>query len=214
VKERADEGGDQLNERGIVLLGVSGSPRLKGTHFAINEALTYARERYGVATNYVSLHKKAIGFCLHCDYCVRRKQGCILKDDMQDIYPLLLQADAWILGSPVYQGQVSGQLKSMLDRCRALVARDSHAFDNKVGMGICVGGDRNGGQEPSLQSLMDFYVINRMIPVGGGSFGANLGVALWSHDKGAAGVQADEEGLAAMRRTIDRLIAVTRLVHA
>ena len=62
-------------------------------------------------------------------------------------------------------------------------------------MGICVGGDRSGGQEPSLQSLIDFYLINEMIPVGGGSFGANLGAAVWSRDKGAEGVKADEEGM-------------------
>ena len=79
-------------------------------------------------------------------------------------------------------------------------------------MGICIGGDRNGGQEPSLQSLIDFYVINEMIPVGGGAFGANLGAAVWSRDKGAEGVKADEDGVAAVHRVVDRLIEVTRLV--
>jgi len=51
-----------------------------------------------------------------------------------------------------------------------------------------------------------------MLPVGGGAFGANLGAAVWSRDKGAAGVQADEEGLAAIRRVVDMLVRVTGLV--
>ena len=150
---------------------------------------------------------------MHCDYCIRKKQGCILDDAMGELHEKMLRADAWILGSPVYQGQVSGQMKTVLDRCRAVVARDPHAFRNKVGMGICIGGDRSGGQEPSLQSLIDFYLINQMIPVGGGSFGANLGAAVWSRDKGVEGVKADEEGSAAARRVVDRLVDVARLLH-
>ena len=201
-----------MGENGITLLGISGSPRLKSTHFAVNAALDYARERHGVAIDYFTVHKKTIAFCLHCDYCVRKKQGCIHDDAMGALYEQMLRADAWILGSPVYQGQVSGQLKTVLDRCRAVVARDLHAFRDKVGMGICIGGDRSGGQEPSLQALIDFYLINQMIPVGGGAFGANLGAAVWSHDKGAEGVKADEEGMAAVHRVVDRVVDVARLV--
>ncbi len=202
-----------MGKTGITMLGISGSPRLKSTHYAVNAALDYARDRHKVETEYFSVQRKTIGFCTHCDYCIRKKQGCILDDAMGELHEMMLRADAWILGSPVYQGQVSGQMKTVLDRCRAVVARDPQAFRNKVGMGICIGGDRSGGQEPSLQSLIDFYLINQMIPVGGGSFGANLGAAVWSRDKGAEGVMADEEGIAAVRRVVDRVVAVTRLLH-
>ena len=197
----------------IRLLGVSGSPRLKATHYAVEQALAYARDRHGVETDSFSVHRKRIGFCLHCDYCVRTKQGCVTHDDMEELYPKLLAADAWLLGTPVYQGQMSGQLKTTLDRCRALVARDPLAFRDKVGAGLCVGGDRSGGQEPALQGLIDFYIINQMIPVGGGSFGANLGAALWSQDKGAEGVKADEAGLAALRRVVDAVVRTARLLR-
>ena len=203
-----------MGKTGITLLGISGSPRLKSTHYAVNAALDYARERHGAETDYFSVHAKTIGFCTHCDFCVRKKQGCIHDDAMGELYEQMLRADAWILGSPVYQGHMSGQLKTVLDRCRAVVARDLHAFRDKVGMGIAIGGDRSGGQEPTLQSLIDFYIINQMIPVGGGAFGANLGAAVWSRDKGADGVKADEEGMAAVHRVVDRLIEMTRLVAA
>ena len=198
----------------ITLLGISGSPRLKSTHYAVNAALEYARDRHGVETDYFSVSKQPIGFCTHCDYCVRKKRGCVQDDAMTELYEKLRRADALILGTPVYQGHVSGQLKTLLDRCRAVVAADPAAFRNKVGMGICVGGDRNGGQEPTLQSLIDFYLINGMIPVGGGAFGANLGAAVWSRDKGIAGVKADDEGMAAVHRVVDRLVDMARLVRA
>jgi len=198
----------------IRVLGVSGSPRLKATHFAVNEALRCAREQHGAETDYYTAHRKTIGFCAHCDFCVKKKQGCAFKDDMLELYDKLLWADAWILGSPVYQGTISGQLKTVLDRCRALVAADPAAFRGKVGAGICIGGDRSGGQEPALQVMADFYLINEMIPVGGGAWGSNLGASVWSQDKGKEGVMADRVGLDAIHRVVDRLIAVARLVRA
>jgi multimeric flavodoxin WrbA len=184
------------------------------TDYAVTEALRYAREQHGAVTDYFSAHRKTIGFCVHCDACVRKKQGCAFHDDMEELYPLLVAADAWILGTPVYQGHISGQLKAMLDRCRAVVASDPAAFRHKTGAGIAVGGDRSGGQEPTLQTIVDFYLINEMLAVGGGAFGANLGASVWSRDKGAAGVREDETGIAAIHQVVDRLVRVTRLVRA
>jgi multimeric flavodoxin WrbA len=199
---------------GIRVLGVSGSPRRQGTDWAVNEALTYARERHGAETDYFSAAGKDLGFCVHCDACVRKKKGCAFRDDMQELYALLARADAVILGTPMYQGGVSAQLKAMMDRCRALVLSEPAALRYMTGAGIAVGGDRNGGQDSALRQIHDFFVINQMIPVGGGAYGANLGAALWSQDEGAAGVAADEVGLAALSRVVDRLVAVTRLVRA
>jgi len=197
----------------IRILGISGSPRIAATDFAVKTALRYSQETYGVETDYYSLHAKKIGFCVHCDYCVRKKDGCVQKDDVQELYPKLEWANAWILASPVYQGQISGQLKAMLDRCRALVAKNPKVFENKIGAAIAVGGDRTGGQDPTLQTLIDFYIINEMLPVGGGSFGANLGGAVWSRDKKAKGAEADTEGLKTIRKTVDRLVMVASLIH-
>jgi multimeric flavodoxin WrbA len=197
----------------VKLLGISGSPRLGATDFAVKSALDYAKEKYQVETEYFTARGKKIGLCIHCDHCVRKREGCIQKDDVQDLYPKLEWANAWLLGSPVYQGQICGQLKAILDRCRASVARNPKIFENKIGAGLAVGGDRNGGQEPTIQTIIDFYLINEMIPVGGGSFGANLGGAVWSRDKGAEGAADDAEGIKAVRRTVDRLIGVASLIH-
>lgn len=198
-----------MNKKTIKLIGISGSPRIASTDYAVKSALSYAKEKYNVETDYFSAHKKQINFCIHCDYCVREKQGCVHKDDMQELYPKLEWADAWILGSPVYQGAISGQLKTILDRLRASVARKKTIFAGKAGAGLAVGGDRIGGQEPVLQTIIDFYIINEMIPVGGGSFGANLGITVWSKDKKAEGAEADKDGIKTIHKTVDRLIKVT-----
>jgi len=204
------------NDR-IKILGISGSPRIGSTDFAVNEALSYAREKYDVETDYFSAHKKIINFCIHCDFCVRKKEGtCIHKDDdvSQELFQKLVWADAWIIGSPVYQGNVSAQTKAILDRCRALVAKDIHIFKNKVGGAIASGGDRIGGQEPTLKTILDFYIINEMIPIGGGSFGANLGGTIWSKDQKAEGTKEDEVGLKSIHKMVKRLVKLTMLIKS
>ncbi|MDI3538915.1 MAG: hypothetical protein PWQ52_38 [Methanolobus sp.] len=196
----------------VRLLGISGSPRKKATDYIVNEALRYAQEKYGAETEYFSASGKDMKFCIHCDYCVRTKQGCIHKDDLVELYEKMIWADAWIIGTPVYQGTLSAQTKTILDRCRAVVARDPKVFMNKVGAAAAVGGDRIGGQEPAIRAIHDFYVISEMIPIGGGSFGSNLGGTFWSKDKGAEGVSEDPDGLRSLRRTMKKLMETTLLI--
>jgi multimeric flavodoxin WrbA len=203
-----------MGDAAIRLLGVCGSPRRGGTERAVQEALRYARERHGAETDYFGVRGKSIGFCVHCDACVRKKGTCSIDDDMEELSELFRRADAVILGTPIYQGGIGAQLKAIMDRCRSLVVEDPDAMRNKPGAGIAVGGDRNGGQESGLRQIHDFYLLNAMLPVGGGAFGANLGAALWSQDRGADGVAEDEVGLRAVRRTVDRLVEVTRLIRA
>jgi multimeric flavodoxin WrbA len=198
----------------IRLLGISGSPRNGATAFAVREALAVAEALGDVETEFISLRGKEIKFCIHCDYCVREKEGCVFEDDVAEMYPSMEAADAWLLGTPVYQGTVSGQLKAVLDRCRAIVARDVDALKDKVGAAVAVGGDRVGGQEPAIMAIHAFYLANKMIPVSGGPFGSNLGGTVWSHDKGTEGAQADKVGMASLRRTVERLMAVARAVKS
>ncbi|HEY9246832.1 MAG TPA: flavodoxin family protein, partial [Candidatus Methanoperedens sp.] len=121
-------------------------------------------------------------------------------------------ADALIIGTPVYQGMVSGQTKVIMDRCRAVAAENMHFIINKPGAALAVGGDRIGGQEPSIQAISNFYVINEALPVGGGSFGANLGGTFWSKDRGREGAAEDGEGLKSMRKTVNRLINLALMI--
>ncbi len=195
-----------MTEEPIKLFGISGSPRKAATDYIVREALRYASLKYPVETEYFSAQGKKMSFCIHCDYCIREKKGCIHRDDLDEVYTKLKWADALIIGTPVYQGMVSGQTKVIMDRCRAIAACDLHFILNKPGAALAVGGDRIGGQEPAIQAILNFYIINEAIPVGGGSFGANLGGTFWSEDRGAEGVKDDEEGLKSMHKTIDRLM--------
>jgi len=188
-----------------LLLGICGSPRKQGTDFAVNYALNYAAEKFGFETQFWTVRGKNIKFCVHCDYCVREKKGCMQVDNMNELYPLLSEAKFLLFGTPLFQGNVSGQLKTIMDRCRGLVAQNPAVFKNKIGAALAVGGDRSGGQEIAIRTILDFYQQNHIISVAGGAFGANLGAGLWTKDLGKRGIEEDEEGLRAIRKIIKRM---------
>jgi len=189
-----------------LLLGICGSPRKQGTEYAVQYALNYAADKYGFDIEFWTVRNKKINFCLHCNYCIRDKKGCVNKDDMEDLYSKLEEAKFYIFGTPIFQGNLSGQLKTVMDRCRAMVAKNANVFKDKIGAALAVGGDRTGGQEIAIRSILDFYQQNHIIPVSGGAFGANLGAGLWSQDMGKEGIEKDEEGLRTIRKVIKRLV--------
>ncbi len=196
----------------IKLFGISGSPKKGATDFIVQEALRYAKEKYGAETEYFSAMGKKLNFCIHCDYCIREKKGCIHEDDMAQVYEKLKWADVLMIGTPVYQGTLSGQTKVIIDRCRAIAAQKPNFILNKPCAALATGGDRIGGQELAIQAILNFYVINEALPVGGGSFGANLGGTFWSKDMGAEGAKEDEEGLKSMRKTVNRLMKLALML--
>lgn len=192
-----------------MILGLCGSPRKQATEYVLRETLKIIRES-GFNTTFFSVRGKNIGFCQHCDYCVTNKQ-CMIKDDMFKLYPLLQDAQGLVIATPVYNGGMSAQLKTVMDRCRALLTADPNLFRHKTGMAIAVGGDRIGGQELAIQQINTFFILNGVIPISGGAFGANLGATFWSRDT-LEDVKKDEEGFRSLRKTLRRYIeALQRL---
>lgn len=99
------------------ILILQGSPRLKGNTCAMVEAFCTGANKAGHNISVINVFEKQIGDCRACEYCHGKGHGqCIQKDGMQDIYPLLLNADMLVLASPVYYHGISGQLKCAIDR--------------------------------------------------------------------------------------------------
>jgi multimeric flavodoxin WrbA len=184
-----------------MILGISGSPRNMATEHILGMALKMLEER-GYETELFAMRGKNISPCRHCDYCLKNKE-CIVKDDMYQLYPLIREAEGFVLATPVYNGSMSAQMKIAIDRTRATLAAEPRSLRRKPGMAIAIGGDRMGGQELAVQQIHTFYILNGMIPVSGGFFGANLGATFWSHDT-LEEVEKDEEGFRSLRKTTRR----------
>lgn len=184
-----------------MIVGICGSPRRQATEYVLTQAFEMLRTK-GFETELFTVRDRNIGFCQHCDYCLRTKK-CKLEDDMYKLYPLLRKTDGLVIATPVYNGGASAQTKAVMDRCRALFAADRDVLRNKAGIAIAVGGDRAGGQELAIQQIITFYVLNGVIPISGGPFGANLGATFWSKDT-LKGIKEDEEGFKTLKKTLTR----------
>lgn len=144
------------------VLGISGSPNKDGsTAYAVRYALDVL-EKDGLGTRYLSLTGKDIHPCIGCWKCTETGE-CIFDDDMNEILDGMKWCDGLILGSPVYFGLVTGQMKVMMDRSVPLRAYKS-AFEmaGKVGGGIACGAFRNGGQGLTLQCIHTLMLQHNM----------------------------------------------------
>jgi multimeric flavodoxin WrbA len=104
------------------VLGLFGSPRKGGnTDLLLEEALKGV-EAEGAETERLRLSDFDIMPCRECLACYDQGK-CIIIDDMQKIYPKLLEADIIILASPIFFYGVTAWAKALVDRCQALWAR-------------------------------------------------------------------------------------------
>ncbi len=163
------------------VLGIVCSPRLHGnTEIMVQASLAKAQEE-GAEIELVTLAGKTISPCDACYSCDKTGK-CHIKDDMEDIYTKLLEADGIIFGTPVYYWSVSAQAKALIDR--TFVFRTNRELRNKVA-GVVVTKNRTGSIS-ALAVFNGFFTIQKMIMVG-------RAVGLGSVEKG--GVKKDEEGM-------------------
>jgi multimeric flavodoxin WrbA len=128
------------------VLGIMGSPRLKSnTDMLLDEALKGAADSYAV-TDKLVVHKHEIQPCMEYYGCTR-DGNCVIRDDMDDIYPRLVSADVIIVASPIFFYGLTAQLKALIDRSQAIWARkyilkQQVGPENRKGAFIGVGATR------------------------------------------------------------------------
>lgn len=100
------------------VLGIMGSPRMKGnTDLLLDEALKGAESK-GASVEKVLVDKLNISPCKEYYGCLK-DGNCVIRDEMDDLYPKLLNDDIIIVASPMFFYGVTAQLKALIDRCQA-----------------------------------------------------------------------------------------------
>lgn len=103
------------------ILILNGSPRPSGNTAAMVAAFSDGAREAGHDVTVVDVCKKKIAGCLACEYCHTKGEGqCIQQDDMQEIYPVLDEAEMIVLASPIYYHSFTGQLQCAINRIYAL----------------------------------------------------------------------------------------------
>ncbi len=104
------------------VLGIMGSPRIKGnTDLLLDEALRGAQSQ-GAEVEKLVVDKLNIAPCREYYRCLK-DGNCAIRDDMDDIYPKLLDADRVIVASPIFFYGLTSQVKALIDRSQAIWAR-------------------------------------------------------------------------------------------
>jgi len=99
------------------VLILQGSPRANGNTAWMAEAFKNAAEAAGHQVTLVNVAKKKIAGCLACEYCHNKGNGaCIQKDDMQELYPLMNEAEVLILAAPIYYFTLCAQIQAPIQR--------------------------------------------------------------------------------------------------
>lgn len=117
------------------VLGIFGSPRKGGNTDTLLEEFLKGAEKEGAEIERLHLVNYNITPCKECHGC-DDTGVCVIQDDMQKIYPKIIEADIVVLASPIFFYGVSGWAKAFIDRFQAFWARKYLLKDpslNKVG---------------------------------------------------------------------------------
>jgi multimeric flavodoxin WrbA len=142
----------------MVLLG---SPRKKGNSAILADQIAKGVKFAKAKVDTVYLQGMSIAPCKACFTCQKKNsKGCSIQDDMQELYPKLIEAEAWVIASPVYWFTMSAQTKIFMDRCFALPAYRSDPFKGKrIAVAMTYGGDDpfDSGCVNALRTFQDAF---------------------------------------------------------
>ena len=145
------------------IVGIIGSPRLGGNTESLTRIALKEISNKGLKTELIPLAGKKIEPCDSCRSC-QTTGKCHIKDDFENIYSKMIEADGIILASPVFFGAATPQIASLISRCFAYTGPRGRPFEDKVGGPIVVA--RRAGHNFTLAQLMFFFMIHGMIVPG------------------------------------------------
>ena len=101
------------------VIALNGSARgKKGVTWRLLDSLLRGLSEGGAIVRDFHLREMNISYCRACLTCMHKTPGqCAQRDDMDQIYPLLRESDLFVMGTPVYTDSMSGQMKTVTDRC-------------------------------------------------------------------------------------------------
>ena len=105
------------------ILVISTSPRKGSNSDQLAEDFIRGAQDAGNTVEKIALRDKAMGFCKGCLSCVRT-QRCVIADDANAIVEKMLHSDVIVFATPIYYYEMSGQMKTMLDRSNPLYGSD------------------------------------------------------------------------------------------
>ncbi len=187
------------------VVAFNGSPRKNGnTGILIREAFKVFHTE-GIETEIIQLGNKPVHGCTACLKCKETQDArCHIENDhLNFCIEKMLEADAIIIGSPVYFADITPEVKALMDVSGYVTRANGHLLKRKIG--ACVVAVRRGGAMHTFQSINNFFLINQMIVPGSSywniAFGKNPGDVL-TDEEGIKTIQTLAENMAWLMRKI------------
>lgn len=135
------------------IVAICGSPRSKSNSTSLARYVLSTAAEKGAETTEFLLNKLTYKGCQACETCKTKLDHCVLKDDLSQVLEAIKEADAVVLASPNYFGEVSGQFKSFFDRTYSFLNPDytSRLKPGKSSVFVFAQG------QPSLDLYTDVY---------------------------------------------------------
>ena len=173
---------------------INGSPHPKGCTYTALAELAKTLEQEGIEVELVQAGGQNIRGCITCQHC-RTAGKCVFDDLVNETAPKLAEADAVVIGSPVYYASPAGGAIAFMDR---LFYSTTH-IDKTMKVGAAVVSCRRGGNTATFDALNKYFTISSM-PVVSSQY--------WNMVYGSTAdeVRQDAEGLQTMR-TLGRNMA-------
>ena len=192
------------SETRMKVLLINGSPRPDGNTFCALQEIETQLKKQGIETEIFQIGTRPVRMCINCGGCRRNGgKGCVFDDDpCNEIARKLADADALIVGSPVYYGQPNGGILAVMQR---LFYSAGHLVQNKPAAAVAI--CRRGGATAALQTLnMMFEMMN--MPVVTSQY--------WNIAYGAGKGEAklDKEGMQTMRTLGNNMAWLLKKIHA
>ena len=150
------------------VLGISGSPKTNGLTGLLLDKVLEGAKASGAHTEKIILNDLNFKACQECGGC-DETGVCILDDDMRPIYEKLAKADIVVVASPVYFGNITAQLKAMIDRCHSswmakyILKRDLLGNKKRKGIFLCVAGKDAKEYFESAKKIIKIFFITQNI---------------------------------------------------
>lgn len=105
------------------ILIISTSPRKGGNSDTLAGEFARGAREAGNQVEKIELYNKTIGFCKGCLAC-QKTMRCVIRDDADAIAQKMRTADVIVFATPIYYYEMSGQMKTVLDRANPLYPAD------------------------------------------------------------------------------------------
>lgn len=145
------------------VLIVKGSPRINGNSAALAEQVYAGAKGAGAEVEIVNVAEMDIRPCDACDACKEDFGGCIVEDDMQALYPKLVEADVIVLAFPIYWFTINAQMKLFIDRWYALENEQGYLLSDKQLALVFVYADTDLYTSGGINAIHTFESLTRYI---------------------------------------------------